>query len=655
MELGVHFPRGWARPDFSRVLRLRTGRRAPLAIGWAAHTVGRRILNLSLGRWRYEESVKNRSPLPRRTVAIAVCAVLVAACQRSSGEAQLGPVRAPSQPLEPALQFASMPTEARANEPLPEIAVTVLDSSGQPTETPTPVRLSLLPNREGARLLGNTTTDSLQGIARFNGVSVDRGGSYRLLATAADHVPALGDPIVVQRAALHLILMIADGWGYKQLEATEKYTGRAPFYTAYTSYPMSTYDVTTLVLHKGVGYNPARAWSLWEYPILSATDSAASATAMYTGEKTYNGRVATSITDSRLMALAEMADLQGLGTGAVSSVPLPHATPGAWIAHNTNRNNYYAIADEMLWRNPNTTGTGTVDARYEGGVGVNTFDPTVIIAGGHPGWNQGYMRAAMRDKLAQENGQPGAWTFVERRAGQNDGGARLLAAAGNTGTQRLCGLFGGREGNIEFRRANGSGASRENPTLAEMTRAALRVLERKPAGFALMVEAGAVDFAGHSNNLDNCIGEMIGYEEAVQAVVDWVDAPGNAADWDNTLLVVTGDHECGYLTAGVRSFIDAPFGEISARTLALEKAIVATGRRASWEDLNNNLDIDAGEPVYWVWNTGGHSNSLIPLFVRGNGASRFAAKTVGTDPVRGSYIDDTAVFQVMRDVLLAPR
>jgi alkaline phosphatase len=170
-----------------------------------------------------------------------------------------------------------------------------------------------------------------------------------------------------------------------------------------------------------------------------------------------------------------------------------------------------------------------------------------------------------------------------------------------------------------------------------------------------MIEGGAVDFASHYNNLDQCIGEMIGFEEAVRVVVDWVDSPGNAATWENTLLIVTGDHECGCLTAGVRVFPDVPFPEVSARTLALERAVPSTGRRASWEDLNANNEIDVGEPVYWAWNTGSHSNSLIPAFVRGVGATRFDSRIVGTDPVRGAYIDDTAVFQVMRDVLLAPR
>lgn len=585
---------------------------------------------------------------------VIAVAVMVAGCSQG-GNSVVGPIRAPIQPREPRLQFVDAPREAQANQLLPEIEVALFDSMGQPALA-TDVQLALAPNRDGARLLGTLVARSIDGVATFSDVRIDRGGSYRLMATAAAFVPVISEFITVQTAPLHLILMVADGWGYKHIEATQAYTGQAPFYTSYASHPVSTYDVTTLAAHRGVGYDAGLTWSLFDHAHLFATDSAASATAMYAGEKTTNGRLATSISNGRLLVLAEMADLQGLGVGAVTSVPMPHATPGAWLAHNEFRGNYFAIADEMLWGDPNTTGDAAVDGRYGGGRGPSTMDAAVILAGGHPGWvGETYMRTAMRNKLAQESGQPGNWTYVERISGQSNGGARLLAAANNSATRRLCGLFGGSGGNIEFRRADGSGASPENPTLAEMTAAALTVLQRRPAGFAVMIEGGAVDFASHYNQLDNCIGEMIGFEAAVRVVVDWVDSPSNAATWDNTLLIVTGDHECGYLTAGYREFPNVAFTEVSTRTLALEKAYGSAGRRASWEDTNANNEIDVGETVYWAWHTGAHSNSLIPLYVRGVGASRFDTRASGTDPVRGQYIDDTSVFHVMRDVLLAPR
>jgi alkaline phosphatase len=80
----------------------------------------------------------------------------------------------------------------------------------------------------------------------------------------------------------------------------------------------------------------------------------------------------------------------------------------------------------------------------------------------------------------------------------------------------------------------------EQPTLADMTRAALTVLAAKPGQpFALFVEAGDVDFALHQNNLDNAVGAVYSGEEAVKAVLDWVEAHSN---WDDSALIVTADH-----------------------------------------------------------------------------------------------------------------
>lgn len=479
---------------------------------------------------------------------------------------------------------------------------------------------------------------------------------YQIVATGGDGVTTAASnrvgrfifPLAVPPApapiARFVILLIADGWGPNHIAAANSYTGQTPAYQTWPRRWLSTYAA-------GGGYDPDLAWDQFDYVKSGPTDSAAAATALYTGVKTANGRISvdSSATD-RLTAITEKARAQGKAVGGVSSVQISHATPGAWAAHNDARGNGYAIADEGLWGDPNTTGLAGAN-NYGGGHGPTLPPLDVLIGGGHPHWNTSYVNTAMRDKLAAENGLAGAFSFVERIAGSADGGSRLLAAANAAGVTRLAGLFGGSGGNLEYRLADGSGRQLENPSLAQMAAAALIVLSRNPNGFVLMIEGGAVDWASHSNRMDQMVGEMRDFNEAVQAVIDWVEDAATAADWSNTLVIVTGDHETGYLSAGPGVFPDQPLGAVTAATLALEKTVAATGHRASWEDANANSAIDAGESVYWAWNSGSHTNTLIPLYAQGVGAGLFAAYATATDPVRGPYLDNTDVWRVMDAVL----
>jgi alkaline phosphatase len=150
----------------------------------------------------------------------------------------------------------------------------------------------------------------------------------------------------------------------------------------------------------------------------------------------------------------------------------------------------------------------------------------------------------------------GRYVVAQRTAGKS-GRKSLMRAASQAadGDHRLLGFFGTQfEGHLPFQTADGrfdpvldaKGTEtytpadiEENPTLAEMTRAALQVLEQSVDGFWLMVEAGDVDWANHANNLDNSIGAVLSGDEAFRVVMDWVDE-NNA--WPYTAVIVTADH-----------------------------------------------------------------------------------------------------------------
>ena len=221
--------------------------------------------------------------------------------------------------------------------------------------------------------------------------------------------------------AKYVILMIADGWGYKPIEAANLYAGNTPIYQSWTHYAMSTFPL-------GGSYTPTTLTTPFSYVQSGYTDSAAAATALYTGIKTANGRISVDSDGNRLYAITEKARLQSKAVGAVTTVQISHATPGAWEAHNDARGNGYAIADEGLWGDPATTGAST-DLGYGGAHGPTLPGLDVVIGGGHPGWNTSYLNVAMRNKLLAEGAASQSFAFVERVAASEDGGSRLLTAA----------------------------------------------------------------------------------------------------------------------------------------------------------------------------------------------------------------------------------
>lgn len=160
--------------------------------------------------------------------------------------------------------------------------------------------------------------------------------------------------------AKYIILMIGDGMGANHLQAANIYTNQLPAYQEWKTTWVSTYP-------EGGDYNPQLAWSGFDYVKSNYTDSAAAATALYTGSKTANGKIGvTADSLQRLTSITEIARIKGMAVGAITTAPISDATPGAWIAHNDSRMNGYAILDEALWGDPNITGN-TNSSPYYGG------------------------------------------------------------------------------------------------------------------------------------------------------------------------------------------------------------------------------------------------------------------------------------------------
>ena len=297
----------------------------------------------------------------------------------------------------------------------------------------------------------------------------------------------------------------------------------------------------------------------------AVTDSAASATSLCAGRKTYNDAINVGPAGEPFEPLARTLQARGYAVGAVTSVPVSHATPACAYANNVSRDDYQDIARDQLGLPSiahRTTPLAGLDVLVGGGHGVKVEQEADQGRNFEPGHK--YVADSTLAAIDAANG--GRYVVAMRRAGSR--GCDVLAAAAREAIatkRRLFGFFGAAEGHLPFRTADGDfnpsaappgdeadrlrtkygGAIHytpaditENPTLADMAEAALDVLDAR-GPFWLMVEAGDVDWASHANNIDTTIGAVQSGDAAFRAIVAWIERHDA---WDDSVVIVTSDH-----------------------------------------------------------------------------------------------------------------
>ncbi|MFO7534675.1 MAG: alkaline phosphatase [Kiritimatiellia bacterium] len=426
------------------------------------------------------------------------------------------------------------------------------------------------------------------------------------------------------RPPKNVILMISDGGGFNQFRAASLYLTGQSNGLACHAFPVKL-AVSTFSAN-GKGYNPELAAADPAYVKASATDSAAAATAMATGHKTLNGALGVDSANRPLSNVVEAASASGRAAGLVTSVPFSHATPAGFGAHLQDRGQYAVIAEELITKSPLTVLMGCGHPLYDANGRSGKMKRGAGFVGGPDLWEKisktGTNGAGPATALAAP------WTLVEDRAAfvalaTGAVPARVLGVAKAAKTlqqERVAGKDWSGDGKIDAADSAAAPAFGDPflqgvPTLAEMTRAALNVLDDRPRGFFLMIEGGAVDWAGHDNQTGRMIEEMAGFNDAIRAVCEWVEANGG---WEQTLLVVTADHETGYL--------QGPGEEPGEK----------------------------GKMPALTWRHKGHTNQLVPLFAKGWYSDRFASRVKGTDPLRGDYVDNTDIGRILIDTLNVP-
>lgn len=428
--------------------------------------------------------------------------------------------------------------------------------------------------------------------------------------------------------AKYIFFFIGDGMGLNQIQMTELYGAELQGNIGITSllftqFPMATI-ATTYSATNGV------------------TDSAASGTALATGVKTRNGCIGVMKDKvTSLKSIAVRAREAGCKVGVASSVAVNHATPAAFYAHNENRKNYNAIGHDLV---------------------AAGFD----FYGGADFWGVTPQDSIGLYDLARSNGYTITRGYKEfqKKARTSDRMILFQKIAVSKIDSRTTPYAIDRQ--------------KTDLTLSEITRAGIKVLTKDPKkGFFFMIEGGSIDWACHSNDAATVIHEVQDLDRAIGVAYEFYQQHP-----DETLIVVTADHETGGLGLGTGSY------ELNLSVLSNQKIserefskVLGNLRKkcngyVSWDIVKNSLSENFGfwkkirltlqqeerlkiayessfinsaslveseyqkdetiaaeakkiinEIALVDWISKGHSASFVPVFALGAGAENFQSRT----------------------------
>ena len=413
----------------------------------------------------------------------------------------------------------------------------------------------------------------------------------------------------------YIFYFIGDGMGPSHVLGTELYLGELqgvigrPQKLCFTQFPESAF-VTTYSATNGV------------------TDSAASGTALSTGNKTYNAAIGVGRDTVEVYSVAaDLAD-KGMAIGVATTVPINHATPSAFYAHNISRHNYDEIAPWML------------EAGYDfyAGGDVKGYDETRKNVYGKAK-EQGYAIArGYNDYLAKAEGAEKIMLY------QKDVATELPYAINRT---------------------------EKDLTLAQITAAGIDFLEEKSKkGFFMMIEGGKIDYAAHNDDGATVFQEVLDFDAAVAVAYEFYKKHK-----DETLIIVTADHETGGLVLGYRGDYTLNLKALSSQKVSVERMIeiLQAEKETTWERLEQlvkenigvgirnkkangervTVDYDLAREIAYnavydlnrsaalSWASGNHSGTFVPLFAIGKGADRF-----------NGVIDNTDIPRIIRKITI---
>lgn len=433
--------------------------------------------------------------------------------------------------------------------------------------------------------------------------------------------------------AKYVFYMIGDGMGLNHVLLAEMYQselrgeiGRTPL--SFSQFPYSSFITTYSATH-------------------GVTDSGAGGTALATGKKTKNGVIAMDTTGTTpYRSIAYAAKDKGLKVGITTTVSIDHATPASFYAHQPSRNMYYEIAQEIIPSNfdffagagflrPNTTH----DKKEAPSIYSTLTNGGYAVIKGYDAFKK-HANKGQKIVLTDVDGAPtSALPFAIDRP-------------------------------------------QDGITLREITSAAIESLTAEnEKGFFLMVEGGKIDHSSHGNDAMTTLQEVLAFNEAVQeAYAFYLKHP------DETLIVVTADHETGGMIIGNGSYgtntANLQHQKVSQSVLSnMISDLRDRNPEATWEDVKSILKTNLGlwdnikvskseeEPIFQAfeksfvnhqeetqktlyandskiatlaikllntksnisWASTGHSGTAVPIYAIGVGAEKFSKTMDNTD------------------------
>lgn len=373
--------------------------------------------------------------------------------------------------------------------------------------------------------------------------------------------------------AKYVFYFIGDGMGFSHVAAAE-------YYSAYMQ-----------------GQNNGNnSISFTKFPVLGMassysasniiTCSSAAGTALSTGYKTNNGFLGVAPDSTNLKSIAYKIHEAGIPVGVISTVSLDHATPGAFYANSVKRSDYYSIAVQVA----------DSDFEFFGGGGFI-----------NPMGKKGDKKSAY--EVIQESGYLLAAGLDDFKSKKDKAEKILLLQNEGVESHELPYAIDRKEGDMK---------------LADLISSAVEFLEGED-GFFMMAEAGRIDWAAHSNDGKGTILEVLDLAEAVEVAYQfYLKHP------EQTLIVITADHETGGIALGYEKGYNMYFDKFDSQKVSKDNTVSATSYEAGTGKAKEEVD-QLNKEARLGWTTSSHTAGNVPVFAVGAGSGLFAGKMDNTD------------------------